>query len=169
MAEIPKRLKVPLAALWRHGLYHPVSMQHRTCNVRAGHQSQSNFVCVCVFVHKGIHRQSREMQLMDWDAFQALLMTVITEVWKILQILTLNYNVVKRTSWQRCNLLSEQSIPPGSALHKCWGFFWRVSLSENWSCKLFFHCGGLVSKLAMQESSPDSSRYPELLRWRTLT
>lgn len=50
MAEIPKRLKMPLGALWRHELYHPISMQHRAHNVRAGHQLQSNFVCVCLCV-----------------------------------------------------------------------------------------------------------------------
>lgn len=48
MAEIPKRLKMPSAALWRHELYHPISMKHRAHTIRAGQLSRSNFVCVCV-------------------------------------------------------------------------------------------------------------------------
>lgn len=66
---------MPSAALWRHELYHPISMKHRAHTIRAGQLSRSNFVCVCVFMHKRIHRQREEMQLMDWDAFQDLLMT----------------------------------------------------------------------------------------------
>lgn len=56
------------------------------------------------------------MQLMDWDAFQDLLMRVITEMRKMLQILTLNYNVVREPVEKKQSLLlGEQSIAPATA------------------------------------------------------
>lgn len=62
-----------------HDLYHLVSMQHQAHNIRTGYQPYKN---LCKFVCKGIQRKKVEMP-------------------KMLQILTLNYKVVKRTNWER--------------------------------------------------------------------